>query len=121
MISRLTYRTKRTLIGLLFITVGIGYLGAYLEVWDFTIFFPGWWTMFLLIPAFLSILEYGIHFASVCCMGIGVYFLAQANNWIEFHMTFPIFMAIVCTCLGIRLLFTRRIKWHGYKADGYKN
>ena len=47
----MTYRVKRILWGLVFVAIGIGYLGTQLDWWDFTIFFPGWWTMLLILPA----------------------------------------------------------------------
>ena len=51
----MTYRVKRILWGLVFVAIGIGYLGTQLDWWDFTIFFPGWWTMLLILPALYSI------------------------------------------------------------------
>lgn len=121
MISKIGFRTKRIICGLLLITIGLAYLGAQIGYWNFTLFFPGWWTMFLIIPAIYSMLEYGIYFSNVWMVLIGGYFLASANHWIDSSMTFPIFMAISCICIGIRLLCTRRVKWYGYKADGYKD
>ncbi len=37
---------SRILFGALLLVIGIGYLGAALQLWDFTIFVPGWWTAF---------------------------------------------------------------------------
>ena len=121
MIHKMSFRTRRIIIGLLFIAIGIGYLGEHMQWWSFTLFFPGWWSLFLIIPALLSILENGICFMNVCILIFGGYFLAEANDWISFAMTFPIFMAVVCICIGIRLLCKRRVTWYGYKADGYKD
>ena len=54
----MTYRVKRILWGLVFVAIGIGYLGTQLDWWDFTIFFPGWWTMLLILPAlYISCLD----------------------------------------------------------------
>ena len=58
----MTYRVKRILWGLVFVAIGIGYLGTQLDWWDFTIFFPGWWTMLLILPALYSMLDHGLHF-----------------------------------------------------------
>ena len=37
--------------GLLFVAVGIIFGGNELDIWDIDIFFPGWWTLFLIIPS----------------------------------------------------------------------
>ena len=38
--------------GLFFIIIGIGFLGEALNLWNFELFFPGWWTLFIIIPCF---------------------------------------------------------------------
>lgn len=121
MISKIGLKTRRIIIGIIFLAIGIGYLGEQLNWWQFTIFFPGWWTLLLIIPALLSILEYGINFTALCMIAFGSYFLAERNGWIDYQLTFPIIMAVVCICIGIRLLFTRRIKWYGYKSNRYED
>lgn len=121
MISKISFRTRRIIMGVILIAIGIGYMGEQMSWWNFTLFFPGRWSLFLIIPALLSMLEYGVSFAATCMLVFGGYFLAEANSWIDFKMSFPIFMAVICICIGIRLLFTRRVKWYGYKADGYKD
>lgn len=117
MIHNISRRTKNVIMGFVLIGIGIGYLGTEMELWEFTLFFSGWWTMFLIIPSLLGMLEYGISFPNVCSLLFGGYFLAQANQWIDFTMTFPIFMAVICIGIGVRLLCTRRTTWYGYKAD----
>ncbi|MEG0273770.1 LiaF transmembrane domain-containing protein [Amedibacillus sp. YH-ame10] len=121
MIGRLSFRTKQILIGLIFIGIGVGYLGDQMKWWEFTIFFPGWWTMFLIIPAIIGIIDYGFYIANMGMLLFGCYFLANANGWIDYKLSFPIFVAIGCICIGIRLLFRKRVKWYDYTADGYKD
>lgn len=45
------------LAGLLLIAIGIGYLGDQLDIWSFTIFFRGWWTLLLAIWGIFNIVE----------------------------------------------------------------
>ena len=49
---------SRSLLGLLLIVIGVGYMGNHLGLWEgFDIFFDGWWAiLFILIPAVLSMI-----------------------------------------------------------------
>ena len=104
----MTYRVKRILWGLVFVAIGIGYLGTQLDWWDFTIFFPGWWTMLLILPALYSMLDHGLHFYNIFTVLAGCYFLADAN-------------AIICIAIGLRLLCTRRVRWYEYRSHEYND
>ena len=85
---------KSRIIGLLFLAVGIGYLGGAMDWWDFSIFFPGWWTLFLIIPAVFSFFEDGFHFGNGCVFILGVYLLCSANDWISIRLTWGMLVAI---------------------------
>ena len=105
---------KNIIWGLLLIAVGAGYLGELFELWKFTLFFPGWWSLFLILPACISQLKYGIQFMMLMVLSLGVYFLADANHWIDFRLSVPLVAAVGCICAGLHLLFARRTKWYEY-------
>ena len=47
---------KRNLFwGILLIVVGILFLGRNMDWWDFSIFFDGWWTLFIIVPCFIGL------------------------------------------------------------------
>lgn len=114
-------KIRRVLTGLVFIGIGIGYIGTQFKWWDFTIFFPGWWSLFLILPAVYSMFDYGIRFSNVCIGCIGFYYLLQANDLITVRLTFPMIMAIGCICIGIKLMFVRRVTWYEYKANEFQD
>lgn len=45
--------------GLFFIIIGVGFAGNALGIWDFNLFFPGWWTLLIIIPCFISMIQSG--------------------------------------------------------------
>lgn len=53
-------RTLGILTGLTMIGVGTGYFGNVIGLWSgFTIFFAGWWTLFVIIPCLAGVLDRG--------------------------------------------------------------
>ncbi|MEG0894697.1 MAG: LiaF-related protein [Oscillospiraceae bacterium] len=47
------------ILGACFILAGIGYVGSEFFNWDFTLFFDGWWTLFIIVPSIISIISNG--------------------------------------------------------------
>lgn len=115
------HKGKQIISGLLFLGIGIGYLGRALNVWEFTIFFPGWWSLFLILVALYHMLGYGIHFADLFLACIGVYFLLEANDIVTIHLTFPFLIGVCCIWIGLKVIFARRVTWYEYKASGFEN
>lgn len=106
---------QRKIVGLLFLAGGICYLGEQLGIWDISVFFPGWWTIFLILPALISMVESGIHMGNVLLFIIGGYFLMEANGWISVTLTFGAIAAIICILIGVRMIVGkhgRRIHRH---------
>ena len=43
--------------GVILIVIGILFLGRNMEWWDFSIFFRGWWTLFLIVPSIIALIK----------------------------------------------------------------
>ncbi|MDD3477462.1 MAG: hypothetical protein PHP32_01120 [Candidatus Izemoplasmatales bacterium] len=74
-------KDNRNLFGILLIVAGVAILFRILNIWHFTLWFDGWWTFFLIIPAILSIGKQGVNTGNVILLGIGLYLFAQTNGW----------------------------------------
>lgn len=71
-------KVSNLLWGLIFIVIGVGIAGNVLFDWNFNIFFPGWWTLFIIIPCLLSILRSGFQVGAITGLIIGLMlFVAQ--------------------------------------------
>lgn len=109
------YQINRIITGSLLLCIGIGYLGAALHAWDFTIFVPGWWTAFLILPAICSMLHYGLKISNLFFLLLGVYLLAYTNNWINFRISWMLIGALCCIYWGCRILFRKKVTYYDYK------
>lgn len=99
---------NRLLWGLLFITAGIGYIGRLAGFWEnFTIFFPGWWTLFLIIPMLFSIINDRPNWfnISILLLGVGLLLSNDAYNIFQFKDFIWIALAAILILIGIRIIF----------------
>lgn len=91
--------------GLLLIFAGLGFVGAEFFNWNFSIFFDGWWTLFIIVPAFASILSNGARTSNLVVLGIGLVLLLRAQNLISSHYIWVFIVAIVLVAVGASLIF----------------
>jgi len=100
-------------IGLLFIVVGLLYACTALDFIDFTIFFPGWWTLFIIIPCIYALTRKNEDKTGpLIGLAIGVCFLINAQDF-KFHIDFfPMALALLCFIIGWKLLVPQKKKEH---------
>jgi len=98
-------------IGLLFLIVGFLYACSALDIIHFTIFFPGFWTLFLIVPCFYGLFKKGEDKTGyVLGLVIGICFLINAQDF-SFHIDFgPMLLALLCLAIGIKLIFPSKKK-----------
>lgn len=99
------------IIGLLFIIAGIGYSGNILGFWTgFTILFPGWWSLFIIVPCLVSILKYGYNSGSFIGLIIGIFFLISSQEQFKFlwKMILPLVFIIIGCVIIFNLIFVNK-------------
>ena len=95
------------LFGILVILLGIGLLGQAVGWWSL-IGFPGWWTLFIIVPALFLMINYGIRFWNTLVLGVGILLLLKEQHIIKGEMVFPIIIALLVIALGVRIAFGSR-------------
>ena len=109
---------NRIVFGLLFIGAGVGYVCKIAGIWpDFTIFFPGWWTLFIIVPMVISIKKKdpGIFNISLLLLGVALLLSNDAYNIIEFQQFIWVALAALLIVIGIRIIcapMIRRAKYN---------
>lgn len=95
------------LLGLAVIAVGVGYLGNHLDFcpWEnFTLFFPGWGALFLIVPAvYFFICHPSSVFWPICFLG-GVLIILSKQESFEFGKAAAIVLAVAVIFVGLRIL-----------------
>ena len=104
-------------IGLLFIIVGLLYACSALDFFDFTIFFPGWWTLFIIVPCVYALTRKNEEKTGPAIgLVIGLCFLINAQDF-DFHIDFfPAALAVLCIVIGWKLIVPQKKKEHKQKG-----
>jgi len=76
-------RIGSVLWGVAFIIAGLGFAGNAFGIWDFDIFFDGWWTLFIIIPAIISMVENGPNTGNSIWLIVGGVLLLSAQDIID--------------------------------------
>lgn len=118
--KRIRKAIANAFLGLLVIAVGVGYLGNHLSFcpWDqFTLFFPGWGALFLIVPAvYFFIRRPSSIFWPLCFLGGVLIILSKQENF-EFGTATAIVLAVAIIFVGLRILLAplfRRAKRKKY-------
>lgn len=99
-------------IGLLFLVIGGGYLAEALGiVEEFTIFFDGWWTLFIIVPCFCGLLgKGGGKIGYLIGLAIGLFLLLTARGVLDSDKLWALILAAICILLGLNLMLPKRAR-----------
>lgn len=90
--------------GLIFIIIGVGYAGDAMHLWRFSLFFRGWWTLIIIIPCLVSIIQSGFNIGSVTGLIIGIMLLAA--QYVSFDINFwKLIVPTIFIAIGLKIIF----------------
>lgn len=101
-------RIGNILWGLAFIVVGIGYGGNVLDLWDFELFFDGWWTLFIIVPSIIEIIKNGFKTVSVAALLIGCALLLTRQGIVDSELALGLVIPIVLVIIGIKMMLPKK-------------
>lgn len=110
--------------GAVLIIAGIFLAGRALDLFQFNIFFDGWWTLFIIIPCFIGLFNNGGEKTS-CLVGlcVGVLLLLACQDFIMWRMFWPLVLAAVFVVIGVKMLLPKSNKHQSessYQDGNYK-
>jgi len=100
-------RAKLTpiVIGVALIALGVVLTGTSLGWWEADIFFEGWWTLFLIVPAVVSIFGNGPNAGNLVLLAVGVALLADAQRLLGSVSVWTLIGPLVIVVIGGSLLW----------------
>jgi len=103
-------KQKKSIIwGIILVIVGLIYLINNLDIWNINLFFDGWWTLFIIIPSLISLINKKNIISSTLGIIIGILLLLATRDYIAWIMVGKIFLPLVIIITGISLIFKSKI------------
>lgn len=91
--------------GIAFIIVGVGFAGNALDLWDFRLFFAGWWTLFIIVPCLISVIQNGPRTSTVIGIVIGVLMLLAAQGIVKWDILGDMIVPVIFVIIGVGFIF----------------
>ncbi len=106
-------------LGLLFLIIGAGYLAEALGfIPEFTIFFDGWWTLFIIVPCFCGLFRKdGAKIGNLIGIAIGLFLLLMAQDVLSGEKLWAMLLAAICVLIGVNLILPKKKM---QKEDGFE-
>ncbi len=103
-------RSKSVIIGLCFIVLGVLIGLASFDIIDFDLFFPGWWTLFIIVPSVMSLLCDSDKTGGLIGLIIGAFFFLSCQPFFEIEILWKLFIPCLLVICGLSIIFKHNNK-----------
>ncbi|MDF2586882.1 MAG: hypothetical protein K0S41_723 [Anaerocolumna sp.] len=111
-------KTSNILWGAFFILIGLGFAGNAFDMWKFNIFFDGWWTLFIIIPCGISLIQNGFKVSNLIGLMIGIMLLLAAQGVVEGNVLGKLIVPFIFVLIGLSMIFKNLFRGeHGGRID----
>ncbi len=99
-------RISSILWGIFWLLLGVLIVGKVFDLWEFKLFFEGWWTLILIIPCGIGMIKYGFGVGSTIGFVLGVLLLMtyQVPDIITTSMVWQLVLPILLIVIGLNVI-----------------
>ncbi len=97
-------KTNSILWGIVLIVVGVITALNALNITDITIFFDGWWSLFIIVPCAIGLVTEANKTGNLIGLLIGVFLLLAAQDIIDLDLVWKLAVPAVIVLIGIKLI-----------------
>lgn len=95
---------KKIVIGAVILAAGVLFALNALNVTDIDIFFPGWWTLFIIIPSGIGLITDKDKTGSAIGLAVGVVLLLWQLDVVNLSLVWELIVVAVLVAVGIKLI-----------------
>lgn len=101
-------KSTRIFWGVCLLALGVILLGNNLGLFSISIFFKGWWTLFIIIPSAYGLFDKDSSFTSFIFLCIGVLLLLEQQKIIKDVNVFAVIVALIIIRIAFSLIFKKQ-------------
>ena len=94
----------KILFGIGLIAAGVLWILSVLDVITFSIFFPGWWALFIIVPCFLNLFTDHDRIGSIFGILIGVILMLCAQGTLQWSDFWKFALSALLIMIGLKIL-----------------
>lgn len=95
---------KKIVIGAVILAAGVLFALNSLNVTDIDIFFPGWWTLFIIIPSGIGLITDKDKTGSAIGLAVGVVLLLWQLDIVNLSLVWELIVVAILVAVGIKLI-----------------
>lgn len=103
-------KVNTVIIGILFIIVGVIIGLNSFGITNINIFFSGWWTLFIIIPAINGIISDDEKLGSIIWLIVGIILLLGCQDMISFDIIWKLMLPLILVFIGLSIMFGSKDK-----------
>lgn len=97
-------RANSNLKGMFWIILGMIIFGNVLDWWDISIFFKGWWTLFIIIPCARKVMRHGFQTGAGLGLAVGILLLLSQWDIFSFGGFIKLIIPVALVVFGAKVL-----------------
>ena len=113
-------RSGGILWGVVLIALGVIFIGNISGLWDFSLFFAGWWTLFIIVPSIYGLITSKDKSGNIIFLAIGIYLLLAARGIIDYSALWKIIVPLIVIVMGVKII-VKTIKGDTAASDNEEN
>lgn len=97
-------KAKPIIWGIAIIALGVIFGGNAIGLFNFNVFFDGWWTLFIIVPSVISLITEKDKIASLGFLAVGVILLLAAQNVFSYDVAWKAALAVFLILIGLSII-----------------
>lgn len=91
--------------GIAIVALGVIFGGNAIGLFNFDVFFDGWWTLFIIVPSAVSLITEKERLQSLAFLGAGIIMLLAAQHVFEWEVAWKAILALFLILIGLSIIF----------------
>ena len=91
--------------GIAIIALGVIFGGNAIGLFNFNVFFDGWWSLFIIVPSAISLITEKERLASLGFLAAGIILLLAAQDVFTYDVAWKAILAVALILCGLKIVF----------------